>query len=40
MDRWSVNSELETMWKEMVVATFDVLSLHLTGGVKNNHEEL
>jgi hypothetical protein len=33
-----VNDELETIWKEAVVAWFKVLSRHLPGGSKENHK--
>jgi hypothetical protein len=32
MKWWQVNNELERIWKEVVVAQFKVLSLHLPGG--------
>jgi hypothetical protein len=38
-----VNGELERVWKEAVVASFKVnsiLSLHLDGGIKENHENV
>jgi hypothetical protein len=33
-----MNNELKRFWKEMVVARFEVLSLRLPGGNKENHE--
>jgi len=36
-EHW-VNDELERMCKEAVVAKFEVLSRHLPGGTKGNHE--
>jgi hypothetical protein len=38
-ERMIVNNELERMWKEAVVAKFMVLSRHLPGGTKENHEK-
>jgi hypothetical protein len=33
-------SELECMWKEAVVAYFEVVSLHLHGCTEENHDRL
>jgi hypothetical protein len=38
-ERMIVNNELERKWKEAVVAQFKVLSRHLPGGTKENHEK-
>jgi hypothetical protein len=36
--RMIVNYELERMWKEAVMACFKVLSQHMAGGTKKQHE--
>jgi hypothetical protein len=33
-----MNDESERMWKEAVVAYFDVLSRHFHGGTEESHE--
>jgi hypothetical protein len=33
-----MNNELERIWKEVVMVYFSILSLHLPGGVEENHE--
>jgi hypothetical protein len=33
------NNELERVWKEVAMAKFNVLSQHLHGGTKKNHEK-
>jgi hypothetical protein len=35
---WSVNNELERLWKDVVVTGFDILSWHLSGTAKEDHE--
>jgi hypothetical protein len=35
-----MNNELGRIWKETVVAEFEVLSLHLPGVIEENHENL
>jgi hypothetical protein len=34
-----INNELERIWKEVVVAYFEVLSQHLPGGGWKSHEK-
>jgi hypothetical protein len=34
---WWENSELKLMWKEVIMPSFEVLSLHLSEGNKENH---
>jgi len=34
-----VNDEMERMWKELVAACFEILSLHLPGVTQGDHEE-
>jgi hypothetical protein len=34
-----MNNELETMWKEAVMAAFKVISWHLPRGTEENHEK-
>jgi hypothetical protein len=34
-----LNNELERMWKEAVVAQFNVLSHHLLGGTEEYHNK-
>jgi hypothetical protein len=34
-----VHNELKSMWKEVVVVGFKVLSLYFTGGTEGNHEK-
>jgi hypothetical protein len=34
-----VNNELEGMWKEAAVATFEALHRHFPGGTSENHEK-
>jgi hypothetical protein len=38
MRTWLMNNKLESLWKEMVVTQFKVLSRHLFGGTEVNHE--
>jgi hypothetical protein len=38
-ERMIVNNELESMWKEAVMAQFKVLSRHLPGGTDEIHEK-
>jgi hypothetical protein len=33
-----MNNELEIMWKEAIVADFNVLSRHFAEGTEKNHE--
>jgi hypothetical protein len=35
-----MNNELESMWKEAVIAQFNVLSRNLSGGTGEYHENL
>jgi hypothetical protein len=35
-----MSNELETVWKEVVVVCFKVLSLHVSGGIDEIHEKL
>jgi hypothetical protein len=35
-----VNVDFERMWKEAVIVCFEVLTQHLSGGTKENHENL
>jgi hypothetical protein len=37
-DRMIMNIDLERMWKEAVVAWFEVLCRHLPGGTEENHQ--
>jgi hypothetical protein len=32
------NNELERMWKEVIMAQFEILSWHLHGGTERNRE--
>jgi hypothetical protein len=34
-----MNNELERMWKEKVMACFEILSWHLPGGTEETHEK-
>jgi hypothetical protein len=33
-----VVSELEWMWKEVIIPSFDIVSWHLPGGTEENHK--
>jgi hypothetical protein len=37
MIRWLMNNELEKMWKEAVVAWFEILSENFSWGTEENH---
>jgi hypothetical protein len=37
MVQWSISDELERMWKEDGIASFEILSWHLSGGTEKNH---
>jgi len=39
MVEWFVSDELERIWKEAVVAHIKVLSQHLSGRSRENHEK-
>jgi hypothetical protein len=34
-----VNSELEKMWKEPIIARFKILSFNISGGTEEDHKE-
>jgi hypothetical protein len=39
-DRLIINAEFRRDWKEVIVACFEILYLHLHGGPEVNHEEI
>jgi hypothetical protein len=40
MIEWLVNNELESIWKEVVVASFKVLAWHFPGGTEENFKNI
>jgi hypothetical protein len=32
-------NEVQTMWKDVVMALFEIVEVHLPGGTKKNHKE-
>jgi hypothetical protein len=35
-----MNNELKRIWKEVIMASFEVLFQHLPGGTEKNHKKL